>query len=64
MPKRGKASTNGNHTGAAKNEKTQAGKEKNTTAPDFKVDRSPSARAFARAVRITHERLYGAKKSA
>jgi hypothetical protein len=29
--------------------------------PGFKVDNSPAARAFAKAVRLTHKRLYGEK---
>jgi len=31
------------------------------SADGFKVDRSPAARAFGKAVSITHRRLYGVK---
>jgi hypothetical protein len=32
-----------------------------TLQPDFKIDKSPTTRAFAKAVKLTHKRLYGEK---
>jgi hypothetical protein len=40
----------------SKETKKNASKQKGVP---YKVDRSPAARAFARAVKLTHKRLYG-----